>query len=115
MKKFKTLFLTIVVVLFSAFTLNGCTSSKEVTYEGVYEYTKGDYSIVMYVYDNNTCYVVEFDDGEIDYSYKYVYKVLEKNKYIALTDEDGDTDVFEYEVTGFGTNLDFNGMLFKKR
>ncbi len=112
MKKLFTLLLTLAVTICAVFSLTGC-SEKGIS--GTFEHKKGDTTVVVYLYEDCTGYMVSFEDGEIDSDYYFEYKILEDNKYVAIKESAFGCDVYEYEFTDNGKTLMLFDMLFKKR
>ena len=113
MKKFLLSIIFTLVLAFSSITLFAC--NKQTTIEGVFEYNSGSYTYTLYLYNSGEGYRVVTKDGSITYSYRFEYKVLEENKYIAVTwYDDKETDVEEYELID-NNHFTLDGITFVRK
>ena len=93
-KKFLVLLATLMLIICSL-SFIGC--KMEPSLEGVYKCRSGDAIYTLYLFKDGEGYFLETYNDEIDERARFEYKILEKDKYVAVTVYDDDVLILEYE------------------
>ncbi|MBE5757273.1 MAG: hypothetical protein E7342_05735 [Clostridiales bacterium] len=112
MKKIICILTTTLVLVFSAFSLMGCSKT---SIEGVFQYQEGSYTYLLYLYNDGSGYNLTIKNDNIIHSTHYNYQVLEENKYLAINSVDGsDTEIVKYELID-KNHIVIDGMTFTRK
>ena len=114
MKKRILSLISLIIIVFSTLSLTACSEKDKIS--GTFEYTNSSYIYTLYLYENGEGFrIVTDNNGTVKYSYRFEYKVLEINKFIAITwHDDNETDIVKYELID-DNHIVLDGATFVRR